>query len=66
MKLKAGPNEKTGKVHLTIGQTTYALKPEAAIKLAESLANAAQKAHTTQLGAYGDQLANLMQNLYKK
>lgn len=64
MKLKATPEN--GKVHLTVGDTTYALTPKAAIKLANQIGNAANTANGNQWADYADELQNLMQDLYKK
>lgn len=64
MKLKATP--KNGKVHLTVGDTTYALTPKAAIKLANQIGNAANTANGNQWADYADELQKLMQDLYKK
>lgn len=64
MKLKATP--KGNKVHLTVGETTYALAPNDAIKLANQIGTAANTANGNKWANYTDELANLMQDLYKK
>ena len=64
MKLKATP--KGDKVHLTVGETTYALAPNDAITLANQLGTAANTANGNKWAGYTEELANLMQDLYKK
>ena len=64
MKLKATP--KNGKVHLTVGEKTYALTPSDAVKLANQIGAAANTANGNQWANYADELQNIMQGLYKK
>lgn len=64
MKLKATP--KGDKVHLTVGGTTYALAPNDAIKLANQLGTAANTAAGNKWANYAAELADIMQNMYKK
>ena len=63
MKLKA--THKNGKVHLTVGQTTYALKPADAAKLANQIGRAASEA-VPSWDNHINTLQNLMQDIYKK
>lgn len=51
---------------IAVGDTTYALTPNAAIKLANQIGTAANTANGNQWADYADELANLMQDLYKK
>lgn len=64
MKLNAKP--KGGKVHLTVGNTTYALKPNDAIKLANQIGTAANDAAGNTWAEHANNLSDIMNNLYKK
>lgn len=61
MKIFAKP--KNRKVHLTVGDTTYGLSREAALRLSIQLAEAAED---PQWGAYLDELSKLQDELFKK
>lgn len=64
--MKLNATAKGAKVHLTVGNTTYALKPKDAVKLANQIGNSANAASGNQWSDYADELAEIMGNLYKK
>lgn len=59
MKITAKPNNR--KFHLTVGDTTYALEREAALRLSMQLAEAVED---PQWGAYLDELTKLQDKLF--